>query len=72
VHTERLLLDRPAVTTLVGMGPHAHHLPRAAIEAAVADLTEPVAVTVSVEIGTYGRASRGSPGVPRPVPPSGP
>ena len=57
LHSQRLLLDRAAVTTLVGMGPHAHHLPREAIEGAVAGLAEPVEVTLSVEIGSYRRPS---------------
>jgi 23S rRNA (guanine745-N1)-methyltransferase len=49
----RLRLDRAAVATLVGMGPHARHLPRAALLGAVAGLSEPVQVTVSVDIATY-------------------
>lgn len=55
-HTERLRLDRSAVTTLVGMGPHARHLAREAVETSLAAVAEPVAVTVSVEVTTYRRA----------------
>jgi len=52
-HRERLHLDRAAVSTLVGMGPHARHLTPGALSAALAGFREPVAVTVSVDIGTY-------------------
>jgi 23S rRNA (guanine745-N1)-methyltransferase len=52
-HRERLRLDRPAVTTLVGMGPHARHLARDAVRTALSALPEPLEVTVSVQIGTY-------------------
>jgi 23S rRNA (guanine745-N1)-methyltransferase len=55
-HREVLALDHAAVTTLVGMGPHARHLARDAVTAAVAALPEPVAVTASVEVTTYRRA----------------
>ena len=48
-----LALDRAAVATLVGMGPHARHLPRTALLEAVRGLAEPVRVTVSVDVGTY-------------------
>jgi 23S rRNA (guanine745-N1)-methyltransferase len=51
-----LALDRPAVATLVGMGPHARHLGREAVGEAVHGLVEPVRVTVSVDVGTYRRA----------------
>jgi 23S rRNA (guanine745-N1)-methyltransferase len=53
VHREELRLDRAAVATLVGMGPHARHLERSALEASLGGLPEPVRVTVSVDIGTY-------------------
>ena len=56
VHAERLLLDRAAVLTLVGMGPHARHLVREAVEASLAGVPEPMPVTVSVEVTTYRRA----------------
>jgi 23S rRNA (guanine745-N1)-methyltransferase len=48
-----LALDRAAVVTLVGMGPHARHLGREAVVEAVRGLDEPVRVTVSVDVGTY-------------------
>jgi 23S rRNA (guanine745-N1)-methyltransferase len=47
-------LDRAAVQTLVGMGPHARHLSRADLAARLTALPEPVRVTVSVDITTYG------------------
>ena len=50
-----LALDRADVATLVGMGPHARHVGRQAVLDALADLPEPVQVTVSVDIGTYSR-----------------
>jgi 23S rRNA (guanine745-N1)-methyltransferase len=53
-HRELLRLDRTAVTALAGMGPHARHLGRAALEAAVGRLPEPVAVTLAVDVATYG------------------
>ncbi len=52
-HREVLTLDRPAVRVLVGMGPHARHLSAAAVDAALAELDEPVRVTVAVDVGTY-------------------
>ena len=52
----QLALDRTAVATLVGMGPHARHLSRPGLLEAVRGLTEPVRVTVSVDVGTYRRA----------------
>jgi 23S rRNA (guanine745-N1)-methyltransferase len=55
-HREVLALDRAAVLTLVGMGPHARHLAREAVATALAALPEPIAVTVSVEVSTYGPA----------------
>ena len=57
VHRERLRLDRAAVATLVGMGPHARHLTRDAVRTSLAALPEPLDVTVSVRIGTYRRSS---------------
>jgi 23S rRNA (guanine745-N1)-methyltransferase len=51
-----LALDRAAIATLVGMGPHARHLGRAAVAEAVRDLDEPVRVTVAVDVGSYRRA----------------
>jgi 23S rRNA (guanine745-N1)-methyltransferase len=48
-----LALDRAAVATLVGMGPHARHLPRPALLDALGGLPEPVRVTVSVDVATY-------------------
>jgi 23S rRNA (guanine745-N1)-methyltransferase len=54
-HRERLELDHTAVTTLVGMGPHARHLTPEGLAAAVARLPERTAVTVSVEVSTWAR-----------------
>jgi 23S rRNA (guanine745-N1)-methyltransferase len=53
VHRERLRLDRAAVATLVGMGPHARHLARDDVRTSLAGFPEPLDVTVSVRIGTY-------------------
>jgi 23S rRNA (guanine745-N1)-methyltransferase len=57
VHRKSLRLDRAAVATLVGMGPHARHLTRDAVRTSLAALPEPLDVTVSVRIGTYRRSS---------------
>jgi 23S rRNA (guanine745-N1)-methyltransferase len=56
-HRERLALDRAAVATLVGMGPHARHLLPGQLAAALERLVEPVQVTVAVEISTYAGVS---------------
>jgi 23S rRNA (guanine745-N1)-methyltransferase len=53
VHRERLRLDRAAVGTLVGMGPHARHLARDQLERSLSAFPEPVEVTVSVDVTTY-------------------
>jgi 23S rRNA (guanine745-N1)-methyltransferase len=50
-----LSLDRQAAATLIGMGPHARHLSRDDVRTALAALPEPLHVTVSVQIATYGR-----------------
>jgi 23S rRNA (guanine745-N1)-methyltransferase len=55
-HRERLELDRAAVTTLVGMGPHARHLRSEELAAAVAGLPERTPVTVSVDVTTWARS----------------
>lgn len=52
-HQETLGLDRAAVATLVGMGPHARHLARDDVRTALAALPQPLAVTVSVQIASY-------------------
>lgn len=52
-HREVLRLDRAAVTTLVGMGPHARHLRGDDVRTALAALPQPLDVTVSVQIATY-------------------
>ncbi|GAB3349178.1 putative RNA methyltransferase [Modestobacter lapidis] len=52
-HREELLLDRAAVRTLVGMGPHARHRTPAELSAAVGRLAEPVRVTVAVDVTTH-------------------
>jgi 23S rRNA (guanine745-N1)-methyltransferase len=54
-HRERLELDRAAVTTLVGMGPHARHLSPQGLSASVARLPERTPVTVSVDVTTWTR-----------------
>jgi 23S rRNA (guanine745-N1)-methyltransferase len=48
-----LELPRADVVRLVGMGPHARHVGREAVSAAVAALAEPVSVTVAVDLTTY-------------------
>lgn len=56
--TERrdvLRLDRAAVGTLVGMGPHARHLPVDIRAGRIAALPEPVEVTVAVRVAVYRR-----------------
>ena len=52
-HREELLLDRAAVRTLVGMGPHARHRTSADLAAAVDRLAEPIRVTLSVDVTTH-------------------
>jgi 23S rRNA (guanine745-N1)-methyltransferase len=52
-HREVLTLGHAAVRTLVGMGPHARHVERPALEARIAALPEPVAVTVAVDVTTW-------------------
>jgi 23S rRNA (guanine745-N1)-methyltransferase len=54
-HQEVLQLDRAAVATLVGMGPHARHLGKDDVRTALAALPEPLDVTVSVQVATYRR-----------------
>lgn len=56
-HRRRITLPRPAAATLVGMGPHARHRTRAAIEAGLAGLPERMEVSVSVDVTTYRRAA---------------
>jgi 23S rRNA (guanine745-N1)-methyltransferase len=56
--TERrdvLRLDRAAVSTLVGMGPHARHLPAGIRAGRIDALPEPVEVTVAVQVAVYRR-----------------
>ncbi|RBY75598.1 23S rRNA methyltransferase [Blastococcus sp. TF02-09] len=56
--TERrdvLGLDRSAVGTLVGMGPHARHLPAGIRAGRIDALPEPVEVTVAVQVAVYRR-----------------
>ena len=50
---QRLALDRAAVETLVGMGPHARHLSREGLAGSLAAFPEPVQVTLAVQITTY-------------------
>jgi 23S rRNA (guanine745-N1)-methyltransferase len=56
-YREELVLDRAAVRTLVGMGPHARHRTAAELSAAVDRLTEPVRVTLSVDVTTHAPTS---------------
>jgi 23S rRNA (guanine745-N1)-methyltransferase len=53
VHRQRLRLDRAAVATLVGMGPHARHLARDDVRTTLAALPEPLEVTLAIRIATY-------------------
>jgi len=56
--TERrdvLRLDRAAVGTLVGMGPHARHLDAGVRAGRIDALPEPVVVTVAVQVAVYRR-----------------
>jgi 23S rRNA (guanine745-N1)-methyltransferase len=46
-------LPRTDAATLVGMGPHARHTTRTAVEGKLADLPDPIEVTVSVDVTTY-------------------
>jgi 23S rRNA (guanine745-N1)-methyltransferase len=57
LHRERLRLDRAAVATLVGMGPHARHLVRDDVRTSLAAFPEALDVTVSIRVGTYRRSS---------------
>lgn len=57
VHRETLALPRSAVATLVGMGPHARHLSPEALAAGLAELPEPVRVTVAVQVSSWLRAA---------------
>ncbi|WP_439645381.1 putative RNA methyltransferase [Blastococcus aurantiacus] len=50
-----LRLDHAAVGTLVGMGPHARHLPAGIRADRIAVLPEPVEVTVAVQVAVYRR-----------------
>jgi 23S rRNA (guanine745-N1)-methyltransferase len=50
---EELVLDHPAVRTLVGMGPHARHRTADELAAAIGRLPAAVRVTVSVDVATY-------------------
>jgi 23S rRNA (guanine745-N1)-methyltransferase len=52
-HREVLVLDRAAVATLVGMGPHARHRTKDDVRTALAALPEPLDGTVSVRVATY-------------------
>lgn len=51
-----LQLSRGGLRDIVAMGPSARHAEPAALEEAIAELSEPVAVTASVEISLHGRA----------------
>jgi 23S rRNA (guanine745-N1)-methyltransferase len=64
-HREVLALDHAAVRTLVGMGPHARHLPPEVLAAGVAALPEPVLVTVAVDVTTWAPTRTGRSAGPR-------
>lgn len=51
-----LQLSRAGVRDIVAMGPSARHAEPAALEEAILSLSEPVAVTASVQISLHGRA----------------
>ena len=55
-HRQTLLLDRAAVATLVGMGPHARHLTGDGLAASLARLPRSVEVTIAVDVASYRRA----------------
>jgi 23S rRNA (guanine745-N1)-methyltransferase len=57
-HRQELELSRAAAATLVGMGPHARHLPPQGLAEALTTLPEPIRVTVSVEVASYVPAGR--------------
>jgi 23S rRNA (guanine745-N1)-methyltransferase len=65
-HRQVLQLDRAAVRTLVGMGPHARHLQEGELTARIAALPEPVLVTVAVDVSTWHASGEG------PAAPAGP
>jgi 23S rRNA (guanine745-N1)-methyltransferase len=48
-----LALSRAAALALVGMGPHAHHVAREELRRRLAELPEPIRVTVAVDVGSY-------------------
>jgi 23S rRNA (guanine745-N1)-methyltransferase len=54
-HRERLVLDHAAVRTLVGMGPHARHLPAEELAGRIAALPAAVAVTAAVDVSSWQR-----------------
>ncbi|MGY2082924.1 methyltransferase domain-containing protein [Blastococcus sp. SYSU DS0539] len=54
-HRRTLRLDHAAVTTLVGMGPHARHLTAAGIASSLAGRPPFLEVTVSVDVASYRR-----------------
>lgn len=53
----RMPLSHLDVRNLVGMGPSARHLTAERLDAAIADLPEPLTVTASVVVSTYRRVS---------------
>jgi 23S rRNA (guanine745-N1)-methyltransferase len=53
LHEHTLTLDHATVTTLVGMGPSAHHLAGDVLADRLTALPDPVTVTVSVQLGRY-------------------
>jgi 23S rRNA (guanine745-N1)-methyltransferase len=52
-----LALDHDALAALVAMGPSARHLGEAEVRQRIATLADPLAVTLSVTVATYRRAS---------------
>lgn len=53
VHEETLRLSRAEVRALVAMGPSAHHVEPDELDRRVAELPEPMAVTLSVAVSAY-------------------
>jgi 23S rRNA (guanine745-N1)-methyltransferase len=52
-YDQELRLDQEEIAALVGMGPSAHHLPESELHDRLKKLTEPVSVTLSVNVAVY-------------------
>lgn len=59
-HEESLSLSHEEIATLVWMSPSAWHTDKAALDARIRELTEPVSTTVSVVISVYRKRDVGS------------